>query len=136
MSSRVNLSLLVDHMNGLPYYVNLDPNLKFKILYYCGPTTTTAPPPLKRHFPESYFSYDVSTEELKQMAAQSSLQGKVQAAFNDKLSAYVALLQRKTFQIPEDVLYVLLPLLCGNALDDTMLADIVVEVGGLMAKTS
>ena len=141
MSSRVNLGLLVDHINSLPetfldYRQKalpfLDPNLKFKILY-CGPTssTSTALPPINQHFPESFFSFDVSTEELKQMAAQS-LHGKVQSAFMDKVSAYAALLQHKTFEIPKEVLYVLLPFLYGDALTTPMLNDIVAMVGKLM----
>ena len=137
MSSRVNLSLLVDHINGLPENDPnawgtapfLKPNLKFKFLY-CGPTTT-ALPPINQHFPESFFSFDVSTEELKQMAAQS-LHGKVQSAFMDKVSAYAALLQHKTFEIPKEVLYVLLPFLYGDALTTPMLNDIVAMVGKLM----
>ena len=134
MSSRVNLSLLVDHMNGLPYYVNLDPNLKFKILY-CGPTssTTTNLPPIRQHFPESFFSFDKSTKELKQIHSQSqSLHGKVKAAFKSKLSAYAALLQRRTFDIPKEVLYVLLPFLYGKKLTTPVLNDIIAEVGKLM----
>ena len=138
MSSRVNLSLLVDHINGLPETKYnrpfLDPDLKFKFLY-CGPTTTTLPP-LNQHFSESFFSFDVSTKELKQIAAQSSLHRKVQSAFFNNLSAYAALLQRNTFEIPKEVLYVLLPFLHGDALTEPMLNDIVVEVGKLNGMTS
>ena len=141
MSSRVNLGLLVEHINSLPEtflteheieYMRkmcpfLDPNLKFKILY-SSPTTSTALPPLNQHFPESFFSFDVSTEELRQIGSQESLHDKVQAAFTPKLSAYVALLQRKNFAIPEEVLYVLLPFLHGETLTTPMLNDIVAEV--------
>ena len=149
MSSRVNLGLLVEHINSLPEtflteheieYMRkmcpfLDPNLKFKILY-SSPTTSTALPPLNQHFPESFFSFDVSTEELKQIHSQSqSLHGKVQSAFTNKLSAYAGLLQRKTRKIPEDVLYVLLPFLYGGALTAPMLNDIVAEVRILIGTT-
>ena len=149
MSSRVNLGLLVDHINSLPetfidYHREevpiLDPNLKFKILYR-GPTssTTTALPPINQHFPESFFSFDVSTEELKKIHSQSqsqSLHDKVQSAFTNKLAAYAALLRRKTFDIPEEVLYVLLPFLYGKKLKPPMLNDIVEEVGLLMGTSS
>ena len=138
MSSRVNLGQLVDHINSLPEtFLDLrqeecpflDPNLKFKILY-CGPTSFTAAalPPIKEHFPESFFSFDVTTEELKQVHSQS-LHGKVQSAFTHKLSGYASLLQRKAFSIPLEVLYALLPFLYGDALTFPMLNDIVAGVG-------
>ena len=150
MSSRVNLGLLVEHINSLPEtfldrhqieYMStespfLDPNLKFKILY-SSPTTSTALPPLNQHFPESFFSFDVSTEELKKIHSQSqSLHDKVQSAFINKLAVYAALLQRKTFDIPEEVLYVLLPFLCGKKLKTPMLNDIVAEVRKLLGTTT
>ena len=148
MSSRVNIGQLVEHINSLPetyYYLghhehpSLHPNLKFKILYSITPpsSTTTALPPIKQHFPESFFSFDVSTEELKKIQSQSqSLHGKVQAKFTNKLSAYASLLQRKTFRIPEDVLYVLFPFLHGDALTEPMLNDIVAAVRELMGTTT
>ena len=79
----------------------------------------------------------MSIQELKQIHSQSqSLHGKVQAAFKNtftnKISAYAALLQRKTFEIPKEVLYVLLPFLYGGTLTTPMLNDIVAEVGKLM----
>lgn len=147
MSSRVNLGLLVDHINSLPEtFLDvlqrespiLDPNLKFKILY-SSLTTSTTLPPINQHFPESFFSFDVSTEELKKMHSQSqsqSLQDKVQSAVTDKLSAYACLLQRKTFDIPEEVLYVLLPFLHGDALTTPMLNDIVAEVKAQMGTST
>ena len=136
MSSRVNLSLLVDHINALPNNDHLDPDLKFKILY-SSPTTSTALRPIKQHFPESFFSFDVSTEELKKIAAQpQSLHEKVQAAFTNKLSVYARLLQRRTFYIPKEVLGVLLPFLYGEKLTTPMLNDIIVEVGKLMGTTT
>ena len=141
MSSRVNLSLLVDHINSLPRNANdvdafdLDPNLKFKILS-APSSSSTALPPIKQHFPESFFSFDVSTEELKQIGSQQSLHDKVQSAFTNKLAAYATLLQRRTFDIPEDVLCVLLPFLYGKELTTLMLNDIIVEVGKLMGTTT
>ena len=136
MSSRVNLWLLVDRINSLPKTYRdlarpreespfLDEDLKFKIL---SAPTSTAHPPIKQHFPESFFSFDVPTKELKKIGSQESLHDKVQAAFTAKLSAYAALLQRKNFAIPEEVLYVLLPFLHGETLTTPMLNDIVAEV--------
>ena len=144
MSSRVNLGLLVDHINSLPEtysdwqqmeFLFLDPNLKFKILYYCGRATTTLPP-LNQHFPESFFSFDVSTKELKQIHSQSQslLRKKVHAAFIDKISMYAALLQCKSTELPKDVLYVLLPFVCGKpTLSERQLADIVAAVGKMLS---
>ena len=139
MSSRVNLSLFVEHINGLPETMSngkpfLDPDLKFKILYSSSNSTAI---PIEQHFPESFFSFDVSTEELKKIHSQSqSLHGKVQSAFTNKLSAYAALLQRKTFDIPKEVLYVLLPFQYGDTLSTPMLNDIVSEVGKIIGKAS
>ena len=134
MSSRANLSLLLDHINNIPSYVVLDPNLKFNILY-SSPTTSTTLPPLKQHFPESFFTFDVSTEELKKIGG-NFLHGKVHAAFMNKISVYAGLMRRKTFEIPKDVLYVLLPFLYGKKLAAPMLNDIVAEVGELLGRTS
>ena len=143
MSSRVNLGLLVEHINSLPEtfldggetHHSLHPNLKFKILHAPTPSTT-ALPPLNEHFPESFFSFDVSTKELKQMAAQSSLQGNVHAAFTKHISLYAALLKCKTVELPRDVLYVLLPFLHGKKLTPPMLKDIVAEVGKPMGTSA
>ena len=134
ISCKVNLSLLVDHINGLPHYVNLDPNLKFKILYSSSHTCSTALPTLQQHYPKSFFSFDVSTEELQEIDTQS-LQGKVQSAFTNKLSVYAAMLQRKTFLIPKEILYVLLPFIYGDifAEKQIMLRDFAAQVDQLMA---
>ena len=146
MSSRVNLSSLVDHINGLTEtYLSegdegfgeelpsIDPELKFKILQSCA--ARGAHPPLSSHISECFFSFDVSTEELKKLGRRS-LRSKVDSAFINKLSAYAALLQRKTFDIPEEVLYVLLPFLYGDSLTNPMLNDIVAKVGELMGTTT
>ena len=135
MSSRVNLGLLIGHIEGLPKCVrNLYPELKFKILYSSSNSTAL---PIEQHFPESFFSFDVYTSELRRILSQSqSLHGKVQSAFTNKLSAYAALLQRETFEVPKDVLYVLLPFLHGDALTEPMLNGIVAAVGELMRTTT
>ena len=144
MSSRVNLGLLVDHINfmlretvqerktrgDIPH---LDPNLKFKILY-SSPTTTNLPP-LNQHFPESFFSFDVSTEELKKLGRRS-LRSSVDSAFEGKVAAYVDLL--KPTSLPEDVLYFILPFIYGgeDCLTDEMLLQIVSTTKRLLAEAS
>ena len=161
MSSRVNLGLLVDYINGLPKrlyfpwddesgewmfddsipdYVPafeiesfLDPDLKFKFL--CCGARSTARPPLSSHIPLSFFSFDVSTEELKKLGRRS-LRGKVDSAFEDKVSTYVDLLKPTT--LPEDVLYFILPYIYGgeDCLTGEMLAQIVATAKKLLAEAS
>ena len=138
MSSRVNLSLLVDHINNLPigYFPNdvmLDPNLMFKFLY-CG-APSTARPPISSHISECFFSFDVSIEELKKIGRRS-LRRKVNSAFEDKVSAYADLLKPTT--LPEDVLYFILPYIYGgeDCLTGEMLAQIVATAKKLLAEAS
>ena len=135
MSSRVNLSLLVDHINGLPNNGHLDRNLKFKVIYSSSftSTTTSTLPTLRQHIHESFFSFDVTTEELKEMVGES-LNGKVQNAFREEVSIYAGLFPREASDFPKDVLYVLLPFLHGDTLTKRMLNDIVVEVEDLPDK--
>ena len=135
MSSRVNLSLLVDHINGLPNNGHLDRNLKFKVIYSSSLTSTTTStlPTLRQHIHESFFSFDVTTEELKEMVGES-LHGKVQNAFREEVSIYAGLLHREASELPKDVLYVLLPFLYGDTLTKRMLSDIVAEVEDLLDK--
>ena len=135
MSSRVNLSLLVDHINNLPDDdVDVDPNLKFRILY-CGPAsvnTTNALPTLKQHFPESFFSFDVSTAELKKIDGES-LHGKVQVSFMRKVCTYASLLRCKNAEPPEEILTILLPFIYGDVFSDEALGDVVAAAKSLAA---
>ena len=131
ISSRVNLSLLLDYINGLPND-DLDPNLKFKFIYSGAPSR--ARPPISKHVHESFFSLDVSADELKRIDRRS-LRGKVVEGFSRKISIYAALLRCKSRDLPKDVLYTLLPFLYEN-LTELMLKDIVTGVGELFGKTS
>ena len=140
MSSRVNLGLLVDHINSLPKtyreWLNelpfLDPDLKFKILQSAA---RGARPPISSHISESFFSFDVSIKELKKLGRRS-LRGKVDSAFEDKVSTYVDLLKPTT--LPEDVLYFILPYIYGggDCLTDKMLEQIVATAKKLLAEAS
>ena len=145
MSSRVNLSSLVDHINGLPetYLVItggkpfrkevpfLDPDMMFNILQNCA--ARGACPPISSHISECFFSFDISTEELKKLGRRS-LRGKVDSAFEDKVSAYVDYLLKPT-NLPEDVLYFILPYIYGgeDCLTDKMLLQIVATAKKLLA---
>ena len=109
MSSRVNLSLLVDHINGLPNdYAHLDPNLKFRFLFNDG-------------IAESFFAYEISPSELKESSAASLLR-KVDLAFRDALcesasdffGPLLALLELCSPSLPRDVLYAVLPFMIGR----------------------
>ena len=131
MSSRVNLGLLVDHINSLPETFRdwrreecpfLDPNLKFKFLQSAA---RGARPPLSLHVSECFFSFDISTEELKKLGRRS-LRGKVECAFEDKVLGYVDILLKPT-NLPEDVLYFILPYIYGgeDCLTDKTLEQIV-----------
>ena len=130
MSSRVKLSLLVDHINGFP---SIDLELKFKILQSAA---RGARPPLSSHVSESFFSFDVSAEELKKLGRRS-LRSKVDSAFEHKVSAYVDGLLIPT-NLPEDVLYFILPYIYGgkDCLTDKMLEQIVATAKKLLAEAS
>jgi len=120
MSSRVNLSLLVDRINNRSNYY-LDPNLKFRFLF-------------NNSVPESFFSHEMSLTEVVGSDA-SSLRFLVDSAFKDHLHTFAplfaSLLQCKVVELPKDVLFVLLPLIYGEFTElnhDEMLNDVVAEV--------
>ena len=124
MSSRVNLSLLVDHINTLSW---IRPNLKFKLLF-------------NDSVPESFFSHEMSLTEVKESDGRS-LRFLVDSAFKDHLCTFAplfaSLLQCKVVSLPKDVLYVLLPLIYGEFTElnhDAMLNDVVTEVDEEMKK--
>ena len=138
MSSRVNLGLLVDHINGLPETKYnrpfLDPDLKFNILQSYA--ARGARPPISSHIPSSFFSCNFSTKELKKIGRRS-FHRKVDSAFEDKVSVYVDYLLKPT-NLPEDVLYFILPYIYGgeDCLTDKMLEQIVAKAKKLLAEAS
>ena len=129
MSSRVDLVLLVDYINSVKSQMYFADDLKFKVLYSGFTSTTTFS--AKEHMHSSYFSFDLSIEELKKIGAHS-LHCKVHAAFAKKVSIYAAILQCKNFHLPKDVLYVILPFLHGEMLTKVMLKEIVTEAGKML----
>ena len=127
MSSRVNLSLLVDHINGLVNHIRPYPTLRFQFLF-------------NDSVPKSFFSYEMLSREVLGSNI-SSLRFRVDSAFKDHLRTFApllaSLLQCKVVSLPKDVLYVLLPLVYGEfaaANHDTMLNDVVTEVDEEMKK--
>ena len=141
MSSRVNLSLLVDHINNLTK-PKMNCGRKFKLLY-CGSPSRKAnlsilPPPLERHVPESFFSFSASTKCLISLDGgdDNTLCDEVEAAFTSRVSVYSDVLRcRDAPQLPKEILYVLLPFEYGNIFgkDNNTLGQIVDRVGDLLS---
>ena len=130
MSSRVNLGQLV-HLIVNTDPTDLAPALTFKFLHSGAPSR--ARPPISKHVHESFFSLDVSADELKKIDRRS-LRRKVVEGFSRKISIYAALLQCKSRDLPKEILYPLLPFLYEN-LTELMLKDIVTGVGELFGRT-
>ena len=107
--------------------------MMFNILQNCA--ARGACPPISSHISECFFSFDISTEELKKLGRRS-LRSKVDSAFEDKVSAYVDYLLKPT-NLPEDVLYFILPYIYGgeDCLTDKMLEQIVATAKKLLAES-
>ena len=120
MSLRVNLSLLVDHINT--FYNRPDPNLKFNLLF-------------NDSVPESFFSHEMSLTEVVGSDA-SSLRFRVDSAFKDHLRTFAplfaSLLQCKVVKLPKDVLHVLIPFVYG----DDVWKDVFGKVGDIMSRNT
>ena len=170
ISSRVNLSLLVDHINGLPkrvyfrapewsdddessedatgeYFFDNDipddtpackikpflvPNLKFTILY--GGSTCEAPAKIIEHVPESFFSLKMPPAHLLSLGGAFPLRDKVDLIFKRKLTIFVEILECCTVEVPESLLYHILPFIWGDNISNGVLHDIVLAVGKLLAR--
>ena len=132
MSSRVNLSLLVDHINGLPNNYHLDPNLKFKILY--GGSTCESPAKIIEHVPSSFFSLEMSTAHLLSIDGIVPLHKKVDLIFKRRLGIFADILQCSTVEVPVSLLYHILPFLWGGDVSKGILKDVVTYVGSLLSE--
>jgi len=132
MSSRVNLSLLVDHINGLPNDdFDLDPNLKFKILY--GGSTCAAPK-ITEHVPSSFFSLEMSTAHLLSINNIIPLHEKVDIIFKRKLGIFADILCAAKVKVHETLLHHILPFLWGGKVSKGVLQEIVASVGVLLGE--
>ena len=162
MSSRISLELLIDHIGSLPerfYYNNqedryyfdnnddgipddapageiepyLDPNLKFTILY--GGSTGPAPAKIIEHVPESAFRLEMSPAHLKSLNGVVPLHEKVDFIFKRKLGIFADVLRCcccKT-EVPEALLHHILPFLWGGKISNSILKEVVAEVGNLLS---
>ena len=133
MSSRVNLSLLVDHINSLPNnHYHPDPNLKFRILY--GGSTCAAPK-IKEHVPSSFFSVEMSTAHLKSLNGVLPLRKKVDSIFKRKLGIFAEILAGAEVDVHETLLYHILPFLWGGKISEGVLKEVVAYVGALLGES-
>ena len=158
ISSRVNLSLLVDHLGNRPsrsYYDDnydeymfdddipddapadeiepyLDPNLKFTILY--GGSTGPAPPKIQEHVPQSFFCLEMSPAHLKSLDDIPPLHEKVDLIFKRKLGIFADILQCSTVEVHESLLYHILPFVWGGDVSIGVLSDIVTYIGSLLSE--
>ena len=114
MSSRVNLGLLVRHVNGTPT-TDFDPTLTFKVLYSGRASCSAPPPPLSLHVPSSYSSLSVPLGSLGSIPA-SRLHDAAGRAFAEKNSIYAGVLSCKRRDLPSSVLHHILPLVHGRQL--------------------
>ena len=109
MSSRVNLSLLVDHINGIPND-ELDPNLKFKILY----SSSHGVAPIHDSF-FTFETYPMQFKQLYKVGGRDALQDIAALFFTRKLALYADILRSTSVEVPVALLYNILPFLYGNA---------------------
>ena len=130
MSSRVNLSLLIDHIH---IHEMGESNLNFKVLHSCS---LLAAPPMNLHIHESLFSFDFTRDELLSFHKNHAglLSARVKFEFTKTISTYAALLCCKRRELPESILYEILPFLGGETLPKAVLEEIVYSVGEEMKK--
>ena len=136
MSSRVNLSLLVEYINSLSND-ELDPNLKFKILY--GGSTCAAPAKINEHVPGSFFSFDVTAKMLSSFPeinvglGRDVLRDEIESKFDAKLPIFADILNLfgSTVELTEPLLYSILPFLWGEV-SSKILKETVTKVGKLL----
>ena len=137
ISSKVDLKKLVTFIQKLPQKLSkkqfLDPQMMFKVLHSRSPV---AVPPMNLHIHESFFSVDFTVDELKSFHNdhEGLLPARVKYEFTKTISTYAALLRCKRRELPESILYEILPFLGGESLPRAMLNEIVAEVGKEMKK--
>ena len=137
MSNRVNLSLLVRHIDGLPNrrfgHLFLYPDLKFKVLY--SDSSAAAAPLIGEHVPEFFFSFDVFLDDLIAIhrGGGGGLVPKVKAALMSQVSVYADLSTHAG--LPEELFSKILPFIYGEqGFTDEMLGAIVLAVKKVLVK--
>ena len=135
MSSRVNLTLLVNHINGLPEAMHgqqfLDSELKFKIVY--GGLNCSAAKIIE-HVPSSFFSLEMSTAHLLSINNIIPLHEKVDVIFKRKLGIFADILCAAKVKVHETLLHHILPFLWGGKVSKGVLQEIVASVGVLLGE--
>ena len=137
ISSKADLKTLFHVIKKLPRYPGkepfLDPNMKFRVLHSRSSFVT---PPMNLHIHESFCSVDFTVDELKSFHNdhEGLLPARVKYEFTKTISTYAALLRCKRRELPESILYEILPFLGGESLPRAMLNEIVTEVGREMKK--
>ena len=150
ISSKVNLNKLLHFVSKIHYaflnketltYPNrnlsekpfLNPDMKFRVLHSLS---SVALPPMNLHIHESFFSVDFTLDELKSFHNDHKglLSARVKFEFEKTVSTYAAVLRCKRRELPEPILYKILPFLGGDSLPEAMLKEIVAEVGKEMKK--
>ena len=138
ISSKADLKTLFHFVKWLPQYRSkepfLNPDMKFRVLHSLS---SVALPPMNLHIHESFCSVDFTVDELKSFHNdhEGLLPARVKYEFAKAISStYAALLRCKRRELPESILYEILPFLGGEALPKAILKEIVAEVGKEMMK--
>ena len=137
ISSKVDLKKLVTFIQKLPQKLSkkqfLDPQLMFRVIHS---RSSVAVPPMSIHIHESFCSVDFTVKELKSFHNdhEGLLPARVKYEFTKTISTYAALLRCKRRELPESILYEILPFLGGESLPKAMVKEIVIEVGKEMKK--
>ena len=172
MSSRANVQLLVDHIEQQPKHFSLDleqeylfdydipgyasdidqddvylffdSSLKYSV-QYGGDPRRAAPPKISEHVPESFFSFEMSTDDLKAFSRVSNflgngappalLEAEIEKKFVAKISIFAGILDLfGDVELTEPLLYNILPFLWGDKVSSEILKETVVKVGKLLNK--
>ena len=142
-SSRMNLELLVDHINSLPKWCRfrgetvafLDPDLTIKILH--GGSKKAAPTKIREHVPESVFCFEITAIHLvyvqKIFGDFKAIRAKFESKFGAMLSAFADILSRfSNAELPDALLYDILPFLWGDKVSKLILKDAIAQVAELL----
>ena len=139
MSSRMELEHWIEYLRSIRVPlpgVNPNPrNVRFKVLHCCSTSTTSRPSLDIEHIPESLFYLDISPKKLMlkyEEGGENSVRLAVERSFMHKLATYAALLQCKAAKLPVEMLYNILPFVCGEELDMKVLESIVGKVNKLL----
>ena len=132
ISSKVDLKKLVTFIQKLPRTLNnkpfRDPSMTFRVLHGFS---SFAFLPMNLHIHESFCSVDFTVDELKSFHNdhEGLLPARVKYEFTKTISMYAALLRCKRRELPESILYEILPFLGGESLPRARLNEIVADVG-------